>query len=1062
MEIQHLSVRKFTCLAALFTMLLFTGLSLFAQETGGVISGTLKDASGGVIAGAKVNITNTATGRVFATNTGSEGSYLYRNLEPGRYSVRFDMSGFAPVETTDVTLLLGRTLKVDASLQVATVEQAVTVIESVPMVDLSSTTVGHNVTADEFDRLPKARSFQGMLLTSPSVTSGVDQFGNIVGIESGFQVNGSSSGENQFNIDGLSTTSLANGRSRQNAQMEYVQEVQVKTAGIEAEFGGALGGVMSAVTKSGGNQFHGEVHYYLSGNKLSSGPIQRLLLDPANQNTVTFPQDDKQVDNRNELGGSVGGYLLKNKVWFYAAMSPQWRRRSNDYLFNNGTEPDTIKVKRLSQSAFGKLSFDPVTRVRTNFTWLWTPIMSTGRLPAYNGGPNVNTSSRANSQINKQIGFFNPKTSYTGSVDVTLSNRMILTVRGGRFWENYKDTGIPSVSAVQYQTPTSALTPALLANVPANQQGAVGFTSTPRLQNSFFDITTRTSVQADLSIYGRLLGTNHDLKLGIGTMKNVNKVDNTYPGGGYVFVKWGSTFSGVGTSFCTVAANRNAGLCTGTYGYYEVNDFGTRGTTGAKISNIYVQDRWKIHPRLMLNLGVRFENETIPSFQRSIKDIAFQFPYGDKVAPRVGASYDYFGDGKLKLAFSWGRFFDWVKYGLVRGKFGGDVWKIHYRTLDTPNAFSLSGTNTPGSDIWNPSTPNSFRNRRVPSFEAVAPGIKPMSTDLFNVGADYQLSPNMVFSAYYVHNGLNRTIEDLGALDENGDEVYSIANPGEGIAKITAPSGGTTTAIPTPKALRTYDALELKFDRRFTNNWSLNASYVFSRLYGNYSGIAASEEIRPPTLGISSTSTQDSGGTIARQSANTNSAWDRDELLFDSRGNLDVQGRLPTDRPHQFKLYSSKQFKWGSDVGAFFSIASGTPLTTSVATVNQSDVFVEGRGDMGRTPVLSQTDLLVGHNFNITEGMKLRVEWNFINLFNQKTARHRFPFLNRGGGGIARSGSAINLASVDLFKGYDYKALIANTTDGRNPALGALDPRYGLDDIWSPGFQSRLGIKFTF
>ena len=117
--------------------------------------------------------------------------------------------------------------------------------ESTPLVDNRSTLIAHNVSAEEFDRLPKGRSFQSIALTAPSVNQGE--------IEGGLQVNGASGSENAFTVDGVVTNSLVNGQSRQNTVFEYLQEVQVKTSGIAAEYGGALGGVISAVTKSGGN-----------------------------------------------------------------------------------------------------------------------------------------------------------------------------------------------------------------------------------------------------------------------------------------------------------------------------------------------------------------------------------------------------------------------------------------------------------------------------------------------------------------------------------------------------------------------------------------------------------------------------------------------------------------------------------------------------------------------------------------------------------------------------------------------------------------------------------------
>ena len=180
-----------------------------------------------------------------------------------------------------------------------------------PLVDTRSTIIAHNVTAEEIDRMPKGRSFQSVAMTAPSVNSG--------DIEGGFQVNGASGSENQFTVDGVSTNSLLAGHSRQNTVFEYLQEVQVKTVGIPAEYGGALGGVISAVTKSGGNAFHGEGHYYFSGSSLSAGPVQRLVLSPVDDRTVFTVQDDKQDDNRNEVGGSIGGPIVRDRLFFFGS-----------------------------------------------------------------------------------------------------------------------------------------------------------------------------------------------------------------------------------------------------------------------------------------------------------------------------------------------------------------------------------------------------------------------------------------------------------------------------------------------------------------------------------------------------------------------------------------------------------------------------------------------------------------------------------------------------------------------------------------------------------------------
>lgn len=1037
-------------------LLLGRSLPLWAQETGSVLNGVVKDASGAVIAGGTVTITNKATGRVYTTTTGMDGAYFARDLEPGHYSVRFQMTGFAPVEVADVNLLLGKTLKVDGTLQVAPVAQAVTIIETAPSIDLSSTTIGHNVTSEEFLRLPKGRTFQGLLLTSPSVNSGI--------IEGGFQVNGASGAENQFVIDGVSTNSQMDGRSRQNAVFEFLQEVQVKTGGISAEYGGALGGVLSAVTKSGGNSFHGDVHYYFDGNEIAAGPVKRLLtVSETLSNKVNgfYSQDDKQVLNRHEWGGSLGGPFMKDKMWFFVGVSPRWTRRENDYILVDGTSRDSIRQKRFDQNLFTKLSFDPVSRIRTNFSWLWTPTNSTGRLPAYSFGPNGTTNNQTAFNRLKDGGFRQPQSNYTGRIDFTLRNDMLLSVKAGRFWDNFKESGIARVSAVEYRTPTSELLN-LEAQVPAEQRGPSGFVNTPRLQFTDHDLATRTFINADFGVFGHLWG-DHDLKIGVGTTKNVNNVDNSYPGGGYVFAWWGRSFQS--TVPGTPCALPNP-PCSGAYGYYEVDDVGTKGTTGSNRTDLYITDSWRIHPRLILTLGLRAEKERVPSFRRDIQDFAFDFPFSDKLMPRVGFAYDVLGNGNLKASFAWGRFSDWVKYELVRGTFGADVWRIRYRSLDTSNAFSLSGTNLPGRDLWNPAIPDSFRDNRIPAFDSIDPNIKPLSEDSLNATVEYQWGPRVVFRGSYVHTGLRRTIEDMGYVDPTtGDIRYLYGNPGEGLFK-NALISTATPAFRMPKPIRTYNAMELSIQRRFANGWFANASYVLSRLYGNYAGLASSDEIRTPAFPGSYPVTQQQGGGTARAGSSSNLAFDLDEMLFDSHGHLNVKGPLPTDRTHVFKLYGSYTFRFGTEVGTFFSGGSGTPLSTQIYTTQDEEPFPEGRGDLGRTPIKTQTDLQVSHTWNVREGKQLRFEFNMLNLFNQKTALHRYVYYNYW----RTPSSAIELGNQNLAKGYDYKTLIGTkcppapapsvncTSDGPN----AVDPRYKKDDLFNDGFQARFGLKFTF
>jgi len=191
--------------------------------------------------------------------------------------------------------------------------------------------------------------------------------------------------------------------------------------------------------------------------------------------------------------------------------------------------------------------------------------------------------------------------------------------------------------------------------------------------------------------------------------------------------------------------------------------------------------------------------------------------------------------------------------------------------------------------------------------------------------------------------------------------------------------------------------------------------------------------------------------------------------MFDSRGNF-LYGRLETDRPHVFKLYGSYKLKFGTEIGARFYGGSGTPITTRVEDLNQIPLMVNGRADAGRMPFLNTTDLLLSHEFNFSEAKKLRFEFNITNLFNQKTARYQQNIVTR----YRDTSSAIDISEVNLLKGYDWRALLAQTEYAKDKTRStdpnsldptknwAVDPTYGKFDVFNDGFAGRFGLKFIF
>ena len=221
----------------------------------------------------------------------------------------------------------------------------------------------------------------------------------------------------------------------------------------------------------------------------------------------------------------------------------------------------------------------------------------------------------------------------------------------------------------------------------------------------------------------------------------------------------------------------------------------------------------------------------------------------------------------------------------------------HYRSLDTLDVLWLGNGNTPGTNLLE------RLHSRICAFRASAqmqldPSIKPMSDILMNAGVEYQVRPSVVAAVRYTGNHLRRAIEDIGTLDAAGSEVYVYGNPGEGIVKKSLPLWRHSGSV--SQAVRNYDGVEFSVVRRFANRWFGTASYTFSRLYGNYTGLTSTDEVTPPSTGRVSGVSQQSSGQATRPGTSASRYYDLPYLVYDAKGNAGLEGPLPTDRPHVF------------------------------------------------------------------------------------------------------------------------------------------------------------------
>src|SRR5882724_6617890 len=258
----------------------------FAQETTAGIQGYVKDQSGAVIAGATVEVSSPALIGEKKLQTDQSGYYRFANLPIGTYTLLPTAPGFRTFKLENITLATGRLPSIDMTLEVGVATEVVEVSSAAPLVDVAQSKVQTNITQDILEMVPKGRSFQSVIAMAPGARSEPLQGGANNGTV-GYQIDGATNAENAYLVEGQETANIQTGASNTNVPMEFIQEVQIKSSGFEAEYGGALGGVVNVVQKRGSNSWHGSVFTYYNGDRFNAAPnptnIKNPLI-PANAN----------------------------------------------------------------------------------------------------------------------------------------------------------------------------------------------------------------------------------------------------------------------------------------------------------------------------------------------------------------------------------------------------------------------------------------------------------------------------------------------------------------------------------------------------------------------------------------------------------------------------------------------------------------------------------------------------------------------------------------------------------------------------------------------------------
>ncbi|ADV84539.1 TonB-dependent receptor [Terriglobus saanensis] len=1144
-------------------------MSVLAQETTGAIQGTITDPAGAAVPNASVVASSPQLGTPASATTDSHGFYRLNALPPGTYVITVTGGGMK-AKATNLQLSAGDLPNLNLKLIVG-VETEINVTDSVALVDVTQSKIETVITKQEIDSLPKGRSFQSLLTLAPGVrqeplqslatlngatapnAAGNASVGGGSSRANGFQVDGASDAENIYLADGINITNIQGGGIGMNIPTEFSSAVSVKSGAIDAQYGGALGGVINVNPNRGTNRWHGGLllKYQSSAtdanDQCNYSTTCFLRLDPTtSSNSATRVDATAQYyiarqDHYRYVdpGFHVGGPLFSEKVQIFAGYLPDFARTRRDAVstFSGNAGAHTYYNAADQHYAVLRLDYEPTSKLRLFAGWNYDFIRAVGQLPNPDSKlGQLNSSASTNpSSFRGDGGFVNPVAIYSFGGDYNIGSKTLISARYGYLFSNTHTLGTASGLRYSYSgsaTPTTATLSG--ATIPTAFQNSNGFSNIAANQPTFFNTYTRKSFTIDLSqIVTGFVGT-HAIKGGYSFVNTGNNVKMIYDYAS-VLLYYGQSYSpGTSPTACDaiIAANQAAyGVssatknCQGNYGYAIVRD-GTDvlGSISSNAHGLYIQDDWSVaHTGLTINAGVRFDREYVPPYVAG--DPSVTFGWGSKIAPRIGGAYDVLHNGKLKVFASYGKYFDILKFSLPQGSFGGNYWHDCVYTLDNPNFNLIQPTAPAGPDGFrhscpvsglapgvgsNPATDTSGAGGNVGRFienldyravnnsaddPGVDPNLKPGSQHEIELGSQWAMTPSLSFNARYVRKRLDNTTEDMGLNDTYG---YYIGNPGSAYGDLLHralpnvyraaannlipnatgflnPTGICPQCPSTPRAIRNYDALEIRVEKR-SAKWYGTAFYTYSRLTGNYPGL---------------TSTFIADGSGGRHSPNNNRSFDIPQMQYTAYGKQ-FGGFLPTDRPHALTLFGSyrlKTFLGETSFGLQQVATSGSPVSTCMGLGGSSISacqFVEDQGGFvnysrdasgnlvssgvthgRRTPAFTQTGVNLSHYIHASkehENRLIGAEMNANNLFNQHAVMAYNPSPITAAATITTPSNAVNPTGTDYYTmmtGFDYTAVANGKLSNANqPKI--LSNQYGLPNTFQSARQVRFKLAYLF
>ena len=943
-----------TC-AALILALLITATPASAQElTTGTLAGKVMDPTGRGIAGAVIIATSPFGTRTAETD--ANGSYILPFMRPAAYTVRAEApGGFTTVIRNEVQIGLNRRASLDFTLEPGKTE-TITVTGDAPLVDVRSTSTGTSIKYGDFaDAVPLGRSFTDTYAIAPGVVSGL-----LTG-QGNYSIGGASGLENVYLIDGVNVTNtgyggigaynINYGSLGTGVTSDFLDEVQIKTGGFEAEYGQALGGIINTIVKSGTNEFKGSVKWFASPSSLQSSR-SLIALDSGTANTIHT--------SVNDFAFSVGGPIVKDKLFYFVAYNPviTTTRLEAQNLANpefaaasaclGGSQCESVFDEVASTNAFAApfaqafpSAGRELERKRTasnyalKFNWQVSPkhqleLSFFGDPADGKSGPQRDNAPR-----------FTDFSSGGGASEIKFgSDNQALkwsAVFGPRFFMEaqiahhdgtFRETS--ALNAYSYTDRRNTLEFFRGATTYDPGSGPVAFTLSPvntRLGGIGF-ISNQDDTNTQYSLKFTNVFGKHEMRYGVAYDDISYRDTATYTGPSFNVDVGGTPVATQGGGIVDV--RNTAGAVSEAYDTANIFRV-TRArlspeapATTATEKSFFVQDTWSITPRWTVKAGVRLTEETIKGsgeFSLTLGGVTTdykpsQYTFDGNMAPRLGVTWDVLGNGKSRLYANWGRYYERVPNDLAVRAFSNEVGISRAEFSDRALTTQSGPTFVQGIQ---PST--------------VVDGTKLPYEDELSGGFAFEVTPTSSFEVRAIYRTQGRALEDVqvNAIEQiqnyyygysygypydpfggsTGTPVstafpaaafgaYELANPGTK----NVPTGGNF-----PKPVRRYKALELVYTKRFSDNWSLYANYRFARLVGNYEGLFRNDN--------------------GQSDPNITSLYDFPNSPLMS-GQF-AAGPLPADVSHVLHVYPSYTFNNKLRVGANFSWASGVPRTSMLA-----------------------------------------------------------------------------------------------------------------------------------